>query len=219
MVRIHFEDVTLEVHFIPRPTVTDIKVHLEERRETGYLHRVYMRLFDHDDRPLQDDEPVSNHQSLRLRIGVLDGDEIVFIAEDLLVVNGNIVCPEQDVYPENGYPWLTSKVHRGPERMRRAMEAAASKRFIALLQEYREDDRVMNAIDEYGYTWLHLLCSGYSSLGLGYKHDKESWLKMTEAFISTVDVSWMLKQEDEEGQTPIDLARKCGRRMLKLLTS
>lgn len=159
--------------------------------------------------------------TLRLMYGVKHGDRFIDVSRLSYTVtdNGHIICPDRDIFPDYWSKSTKSIVCTGPIRLRLCMQAAAADRFIVLLQQYKDDENVINAVGETFNTWLHFLCQGRSPCGRGYSVCKDQWLKMTKAFISTVDVSWMLEHKNVNGQTPMDLAKLCGVEMAQLLTT
>lgn len=157
-------------------------------------------------------------QKYRLCFDMVTGCEKVQRLTPLCVTpNGDPICPDLDMYPDFWNKSTTSVQCTGPIRMRLAMCVGAADRFIALLQEYKDDENVINAIDQYNNTWLHHLCCGRSMCGRGYDKFKDEWLKMTKAFIAAVDISWMLEHKNVMGNTPMKLARQCGKEMEALL--
>lgn len=159
-------------------------------------------------------------QTFRLHIGLYSYDRRKFYdtSSPLFITdNGDPVCPEKDIYPDSWTNSTKSFRCSGPIRMRLAMCVGAVDRFIELLQVYKNNGNVINAIDQNNNTWLHRLCFGLSPCGYGYKECKESWLKMAKAFISAVDISWMLEHKNVCGRTPMFLARKYAKEMVELL--
>lgn len=163
---------------------------------------MYQYLCDDEGKVLDSRHVVSNGQILKLILGVQDGDHVVKVTKNHIVYNGNIICPERDIYPSAWWhSGLPSKVFTGPIRLTLAIQAQDASRFAELVKEYENDNDALCGVDDHGRTLLHHIFSPFCCNNLHLYDTRPYREEMFDALASAVDIEPLLDIECQRGTT------------------